>query len=56
MSIAAILGGVGGALAVLAIAIAFVWFFLLKHNNSSNKNSETGSSDPSAIGKKISQK
>ncbi|PSS01489.1 Protein kinase [Actinidia chinensis var. chinensis] len=49
MSIAAIVGGVGGALAVLAIAIAFVWFFLLKHNNSSNRNSEMGSSDPSAV-------
>ncbi|GFZ08978.1 protein kinase superfamily protein [Actinidia rufa] len=49
MSIAAIVGGVGGALAVLAIAIAFVWFFLLKHNNSWNRNSEMGSSDPSAV-------
>uniref|UniRef100_A0A5B7APT3 non-specific serine/threonine protein kinase n=1 Tax=Davidia involucrata TaxID=16924 RepID=A0A5B7APT3_DAVIN len=49
MSFAAIVGGAGGALAVLAIVIGFVWFCMLQCRNFSNKNSETGSSDPSAV-------
>lgn len=47
-SLAAIAGGVGGVIAVLAIVIGF-GCYCLKHKNSSNRNSETGSSDPSAV-------
>ncbi|TQE02720.1 hypothetical protein C1H46_011693 [Malus baccata] len=42
-------GGAAGALAFLAVVIAFVWFCRNHCKSFSNKNSETGSSDPSAI-------
>ncbi|KAA8548504.1 hypothetical protein F0562_000229 [Nyssa sinensis] len=48
-SFAAIIGGAGAVLAVLALVIGFVWFCMLQRRSSSNKNSETGSSDPSAV-------
>lgn len=48
---AAIVGGAAGALALVAIVIGVVWFYKTHCKNLSNKNSETGSSDPSAIGK-----
>uniref|UniRef100_A0A5B7BCE9 non-specific serine/threonine protein kinase n=1 Tax=Davidia involucrata TaxID=16924 RepID=A0A5B7BCE9_DAVIN len=48
-SFAAIVGGAGGALAVLAMVVGFVWFCMLQRRSFSNKNSETGSSDPSAV-------
>ncbi|KAG5559935.1 hypothetical protein RHGRI_003282 [Rhododendron griersonianum] len=47
-SLAAIVGGVGGAIA-LAIVMGFGCYCCLKHSNSSNRNSESGSSDPSAV-------
>ncbi|XP_058203238.1 leucine-rich repeat receptor protein kinase HPCA1-like [Rhododendron vialii] len=47
-SLAAIVGGVGGAIA-LAIVMGFGCYCFLKHSNSSNRNSESGSSDPSAV-------
>ncbi|ONI28378.1 hypothetical protein PRUPE_1G139900 [Prunus persica] len=46
---AAIVGGAAGALALVAIVIGVVWFYKIHCKNLSNKNSETGSSDPSAI-------
>ncbi|KAL5785280.1 hypothetical protein ACOSQ2_007672 [Xanthoceras sorbifolium] len=48
-SVATIIGGAAGALAVLAILIGLVWFCKSQCKNVSNKNSETGSSDPSAL-------
>ncbi|KAB2625242.1 proline-rich receptor-like protein kinase PERK1 [Pyrus ussuriensis x Pyrus communis] len=42
-------GGAAGALALLAVVIAFVWFCRNHCKSFPNKNSETGSSDPSAI-------
>ncbi|CAN6551406.1 unnamed protein product [Malus baccata var. baccata] len=42
-------GGAAGALAFLAVVIALVWFCRNHCKSFSNKNSETGSSDPSAI-------
>ncbi|CAA7398448.1 unnamed protein product [Spirodela intermedia] len=44
-SLVAILGGSAG-LVLLAVAIGLVWLYLLRHENASNKNSDTGSSDP----------
>lgn len=49
-SLAAIVGGVGGAIA-LAIVMGFGCYCFLKHSNKSNRNSESGSSDPAAVGK-----
>lgn len=48
---AAIVGGAIGMLAFSAIVIVLVWFCKTQCKNLSNKNSETGSSDPSALGK-----
>ncbi|XP_073125640.1 probable serine/threonine-protein kinase At1g01540 isoform X2 [Henckelia pumila] len=48
-SFAVIVGAVGGALAVLATVILLLWICMKKHGKFSNKNSETGSSDPSAV-------
>ncbi|KAJ9700088.1 hypothetical protein PVL29_005765 [Vitis rotundifolia] len=45
---AAIVGGAVGVLALVAVVAGFVWFCKLQCKNFSNKNSETGSSDPSA--------
>lgn len=50
-SIAAVVGGAAGALAFLAIVIVLMWFCKSHCKSFSNKNSETGSSDPSALGK-----
>ncbi|XP_034684791.1 serine/threonine-protein kinase-like protein ACR4 isoform X2 [Vitis riparia] len=44
----AIVGGAAGVLALVAVVVGFVWFCKLQCKNFSNKNSETGSSDPSA--------
>lgn len=45
-SLAAILGGSAAGLVLLAVAIGLVWLYLLHHEGASNKNSDTGSSDP----------
>ncbi|KAK0606920.1 hypothetical protein LWI29_006320 [Acer saccharum] len=49
MSVATIIGGAAGAIAILTIVMGLVWF--CKCKNISNRNSETGSSDPSTLGK-----
>ncbi|GAB4851253.1 hypothetical protein Ancab_030550 [Ancistrocladus abbreviatus] len=46
----AIVGGVTGAVALVAVILGVVWFFILHRRNQSNQNSETGSSEPSAQG------
>ncbi|XP_061992256.1 proline-rich receptor-like protein kinase PERK3 [Rosa rugosa] len=49
-SSAAIVGSAVGALALVAIVVGFMWFCKTQRNRHfSNKNSETASSDPSAI-------
>ncbi|KAL3508065.1 hypothetical protein ACH5RR_033447 [Cinchona calisaya] len=48
-SIAAIVGGVGGVLAFLVVISLIFWFCISLCQKISNKNSETGSSDPSAV-------
>ncbi|XP_027165685.1 probable serine/threonine-protein kinase PBL21 [Coffea eugenioides] len=48
-SIAAIVGGVGGILAFLVVISLIFWFCISHCQKPSNKNSETGSSDPSAV-------
>ncbi|KAA8548303.1 hypothetical protein F0562_004732 [Nyssa sinensis] len=45
-SLAAILGGAAGAVALVGIIIIIIWF-CLSHNRSVPRTSETGSSDPS---------
>lgn len=50
-SVATIVGGAAGALALMAVFVGLVWFCKSQCKNVSNKNSETGSSDPSALGK-----
>ncbi|ESR32892.1 hypothetical protein CICLE_v10005161mg [Citrus x clementina] len=50
-SIAAVVGGAAGALAFMAIVLGLVWLCKSQSKNYQNKNSETGSSDPSALGK-----
>ncbi|KAK1592863.1 hypothetical protein Q3G72_031619 [Acer saccharum] len=47
MSVATIIGGAAGAIAILTIVMGLVWF--CKCKNISNRNSETGSSDPSTL-------
>ncbi|KAH9765646.1 protein kinase domain-containing protein [Citrus sinensis] len=49
-SIAAVVGGAAGALAFMAIVLGLVWLCKSQSKNYQNKNSETGSSDPSALG------
>lgn len=51
-SIAAVVvgGGVGG-LALLTIVIGFIWFCIQHCKNFANRNSDTGSSEPSALGR-----
>lgn len=49
-----IVGGAVGAIAVIAIVIGIVWFCKFQCKKSTNKNSETGSSDPYALGKSFS--
>ncbi|EOY06443.1 hypothetical protein QUC31_016275 [Theobroma cacao] len=46
--IATIVGGAAGALAFVAIIVGFFWFYK-SCKNFSNRTSETGSSDPSAL-------
>ncbi|XP_052207386.1 probable serine/threonine-protein kinase PBL28 isoform X1 [Diospyros lotus] len=48
-SFAGIIGGAGVVLAVLAIVIGIVCYCMLQHKRFSNRNSDTGSSDPSAV-------
>ncbi|KAM7488193.1 hypothetical protein LguiB_025677 [Lonicera macranthoides] len=48
-SIAAIAGGGGGALALLGVVIGLVWFCIVHCKKLSNRSSDTGSSDPSAV-------
>lgn len=48
-SIAAVVGGAAGALAFMAIVLGLVWLCKSQSKNYQNKNSETGSSDPSAL-------
>lgn len=47
--LAVIVGGVGGGLLFLLIIILLLWFFISRRKRLSNKNSETGSSEPSAV-------
>lgn len=46
-----IVAGAAGAIAVIAMVIGIVWFCKFQCKKLSNRNSETGSSDPSALGK-----
>ena len=46
-----IVGGAMGVLAFLAMVIGFIRFCKSQNKNISNRNSDTGSSDPSARGK-----
>ncbi|KAL7190152.1 hypothetical protein ACSBR2_022432 [Camellia fascicularis] len=52
-TLAAILGGAAGAVALVGIVIVVLWFFLFR-NTSVSRTSETGSSDPSiqAVGRR----
>ncbi|XP_058184763.1 putative serine/threonine-protein kinase [Rhododendron vialii] len=45
-TLAAILGGAAGAVALVGMVITLIWFCLF-HNRSAGRTSETGSSDPS---------
>ncbi|XP_017699436.1 probable serine/threonine-protein kinase At1g01540 [Phoenix dactylifera] len=47
--LAAIVGGLIGAIASLVIVVWFLWFCILHRRFPSNRNSETGSSDPPTI-------
>ncbi|GAA0157428.1 transmembrane signal receptor [Lithospermum erythrorhizon] len=47
-SLAAVVGGVGAGLIFLVIIIVLLWFCIKRIKMLSNKNSESGSSDPSA--------
>ncbi|XP_004493095.1 probable receptor-like protein kinase At1g30570 isoform X2 [Cicer arietinum] len=49
-SLAAILGGAAGAVALVWIAIILIWFCLFRRTSVS-RTSETGSSDPSQVGR-----
>ncbi|KAG8370001.1 hypothetical protein BUALT_Bualt14G0072200 [Buddleja alternifolia] len=53
--VAAIIGGIGGAIALLGLITFFLWLFISQCRKLSNKDSETGSSDPSAVGVKRSE-
>ncbi|KAL0414697.1 UNVERIFIED_CONTAM: Receptor-like protein kinase THESEUS 1 [Sesamum radiatum] len=48
-SFAAICGGVGGGITLLGLVIFLVWYFMFQWRKLSNKDSEAGSSDPSAV-------
>lgn len=50
-SFAAVVGGGFGGLALVAIVIGFIWFCMQHCKNFANRNSDTGSSDPSALGR-----
>ncbi|PIA61585.1 hypothetical protein AQUCO_00300834v1 [Aquilegia coerulea] len=47
--LATIVGGAAGGLAGVVLLIGFLWFYMSHCKKSSNKSSETGSSDPSAL-------
>ncbi|CAL0323323.1 unnamed protein product [Lupinus luteus] len=49
-SLAEILGGAAGTVALVGIVIILVWY-CLSHNRSASRTSETGSSDPSQVGR-----
>ncbi|CBI21260.3 hypothetical protein VitviT2T_022118 [Vitis vinifera] len=52
-TLAAILGGAAGAVALVGIVILIIWF-CLSHNRSVSRTSETGSSDPSVqVGRNV---
>ncbi|KAK1316923.1 putative leucine-rich repeat receptor-like protein kinase [Acorus calamus] len=48
-SLLAIIGGAAGGLVLVALVVGVVWFCMLHHKSIPNKNSETASSDPSAL-------
>ncbi|OIW20323.1 hypothetical protein TanjilG_08827 [Lupinus angustifolius] len=50
-SLAEILGGAAGTVALVGIVIILVWYYCLSHNRSASRTSETGSSDPSQVGR-----
>ena len=50
-SLAAIVGGAAGGLALLVVLVWFLWRRFLLCKALRNKNSETGSSDPSTVSK-----
>lgn len=50
-SLASIATVSAGALALVAVLVGLVWFCMSKLNTSATRNSETGSSGPSALGK-----
>lgn len=52
-SFAAIVGGLGGGLVILFIIILFLCFLKSQCKELSNKNSDSGSSAPSAVGNTI---
>nr|XP_043616563.1 nodulation receptor kinase [Erigeron canadensis] len=49
-TLAAIVGGAAGAVALVGVVILVTWFFLC-NNRSVSRTSETGSSDPSQVGR-----
>lgn len=49
-SLAAIIGGAAGAVALVGISIILIWFYLFRQTSVS-RTSETGSSDPSQVGR-----
>jgi hypothetical protein len=53
ISLAAIIGGAAGAVALVGISILLLWFCLFRQTSVS-RTSETGSSDPSQGNKHIS--
>ncbi|GAU48071.1 hypothetical protein TSUD_324940 [Trifolium subterraneum] len=50
ISLAAIIGGAAGAVALVGISILLIWFCLFRQTSVS-RTSETGSSDPSQVGR-----
>ncbi|WOL10364.1 PTI1-like tyrosine-protein kinase [Canna indica] len=49
ISVAAVVGAASGGLALLVFVIGFLWFYILHFKKPANRNSETGSSDPSNL-------
>ena len=45
-----IIGGAAGAIAFIVVVIGLVWFCKFHWQKFTNKNLDTGSSDPSALG------
>ncbi|KAJ0976225.1 hypothetical protein J5N97_018190 [Dioscorea zingiberensis] len=54
ISFPVILGGIAVGVALAVIATALIWLYKHRLQNSGSKNSETGSSDPSALGGRVS--